>query len=635
MLKTIDRTERVQAPGFNEPVIDLVAAFGVLRRRRRLILCVLALTIGVALVYLAMAPSRYTGHAMLFFDVHSSDGLQQPVSVNASADSAYVDSQVEVLTSDEIARSVIAKLELDRDAEFLTPAHPILSAVLDFPNKLIVAVLGNVGADAASDPLGRLIKFFKSNLTVKRVGLTYVVDVNYRSIDREKAAKISNAVVDAYIVAQLDSKYQAARQAGSWLGERVKELQAQAQNAETAVAAYKSQNDIADTGRALTEPELAKLSAQRRAALKDLESKAQTYRMLHEAFVQKATQQQSFPTSEARIVSKAFPPVEKSDPKTLLILAAASLIGTVGGIAAAFAREHLNPVFTSPDQVQKELGTHCLAVFPVVPALSGKQRRRLRPAAAAKSADSWIISRDLKGYTRAVDEPFSLWSEAFRFLAADVIGMSRRASVIGIGSALAGEGKSMTAANLAEVIADSGRKVLLVDCDLRNPGLTRRLTPNAKWGLLDVLSGTALEDLVWYDPGTGMHVLPAPPLSVHAMHPSGALSSAAMQKLLESAQKAYQLVILDFPPIVQVADIKAASHLIDSFILVIEWGRTPQSSVRDALDTAPLVSGKLMGAVLNKADPSVLARLESYRSRTSLALVHDADKWPSRDHKVA
>jgi succinoglycan biosynthesis transport protein ExoP len=152
---------------------------------------------------------------------------------------------------------------------------------------------------------------------------------------------------------------------------------------------------------------------------------------------------------------------------------------------------------------------------------------------------------------------------------------------------------------------------------------------------LDALSGAALEDLVWHDPATGLHVLPAPARSVHAMHPSGALSSAAMQKLLESAQKAYQFVILDFPPIVQVADVKAASHLIDSFILVIEWGRTPQTTVLDALDTAPLVADKLIGAVLNKADLSVLARLESYRSRTSLALVHDADKAPRRDHKAA
>jgi succinoglycan biosynthesis transport protein ExoP len=188
--------------------------------------------------------------------------------------------------------------------------------------------------------------------------------------------------------------------------------------------------------------------------------------------------------------------------------------------------------------------------------------------------------------------------------------------VIGVGSALTGEGKSMAAANLAELIADAGRKVLLVDCDLRNPGLTRRLAPDATQGLLDAIAREApLEDLVWHDPVTGLHFLPAPLPPIHADHPSGVLSSAPLQKLLVSAQETYDHVIIDFPPVVPVADVKAASNLIDSFILVIEWGRTSQSTVLDALNTAPLVAGKMMGAVLNKANRSVLKHLESYRGR--------------------
>ncbi len=635
MPNTTDLAKTQQILGPNEPLLDLVEALRVLRRRRLLVLSVLVLTLAAAIAYLVTAPTRYTAHALLLFDVHSSDGLQQPVSINPAADSAYVDSQVEVLTSDAIARSVITKLALDHDPEFLTPAYPLLSAVLGFANRVIDALAGNTGAAGETDPLGPLIGLFKYNLTVKRVGLTYVVDVAYRSVDREKAARISNAVADAYIIAQLDSKYQAARQASSWLGERVDELKLQALNAEKAVAAYKAQNDIADTGRPLTEPELAKLSAQRRAALKDIESTAQTYRMLHEAFVQKATQQQSFPSTEARVVSKAFPPVEKSDPKTLLILAVATLIGSIGGVAAAFARDRLKAVFVSPGEVQKELGTNCLAVFPALSTRSATQTRKRLTAIAATSAEQRVITRDPGGYTRAVDEPFSLWSEALRFLAADIVDMSRQVSVIGIGSALAGEGKSMTAANLAELIADAGRKVLLVDCDLRNPGITRTLAPNATRGLLDAVAGAELEELVWHDPATGMHVLPAPPRGIQKAHPSGALSSTAMRTLLASAQQTYQHVILDFPPIVQVADVKAASHLVGSFILVIEWGRTSQSTVREALDTAPLIAEKLLGAVLNKADPSILRRLESYRSRTSRTVVRDAERSLRRDPKAA
>ena len=84
-----------------------------------------------------------------------------------------------------------------------------------------------------------------------------------------------------------------------------------------------------------------------------------------------------------------------------------------------------------------------------------------------------------------------------------------------------------------------------------------------------------------------------------------------MQHLLDSVRDRYDYVILDLPPITLFADVKAASHLIDYFILVIEWGRTSEQAVTGALNTAPLVVEKLLGAVLNKADPTELKRMES------------------------
>jgi Mrp family chromosome partitioning ATPase len=94
-----------------------------------------------------------------------------------------------------------------------------------------------------------------------------------------------------------------------------------------------------------------------------------------------------------------------------------------------------------------------------------------------------------------------------------------------------------------------------------------------------------------------------------------------MRKLFESLQVNYDHVIVDLPSILPVADVKATSQLIESFILVIEWGRTSQSAVMDALNTAPLVSEKLLGAVLNKANPGVLKRL-SCRGRYFRALAY-------------
>jgi succinoglycan biosynthesis transport protein ExoP len=145
--------------------------------------------------------------------------------------------------------------------------------------------------------------------------------------------------------------------------------------------------------------------------------------------------------------------------------------------------------------------------------------------------------------------------------------------------------------------------------------LTRQLAPVATQGLIDATTGRApVKDLVWCDATTGLGFLPAPLPPGWTVHPSGTLSSASMRKLLESLQDSYDLVILDLPSIIAVADVKAVSHLIEAFILVIEWGRTSQSAVMDALNTAPLVSEKLLGAVLNKANPTALKRL-SYRAR--------------------
>ena len=84
-----------------------------------------------------------------------------------------------------------------------------------------------------------------------------------------------------------------------------------------------------------------------------------------------------------------------------------------------------------------------------------------------------------------------------------------------------------------------------------------------------------------------------------------------LRALLESVQDSYDYVILDLPPITPGADVKAISHLIDAFILVIEFGRTSQQAVIDALNAAPTVREKLLGTVLNKADPNELRRLAS------------------------
>jgi capsular exopolysaccharide synthesis family protein len=604
------------------PLIDLAEAFRVLRRRRILVASILAVAVFGAGVYLAMTPARYTASSMLLFDVRKIEPFQQQGYPNAAADSAFVDSQVEVLKSENLARSVVRTLSLQSDPEFAPSGGFAIQGLIE---GIVQAVLGTSQTSKESDQFARVVRMFQKNLTIKRTGLTYVVSIDYRSLDPNKAARISNAAAEAYLVGELESKYQSARRANVWLEDRINELKAQAAKAERAVAEYKAKNDVDTSESRLNEQQLADASSQRRVLLKDLESSAQTYRALHEALLQRVTQftqQQSFPAAEARVVSQASPPLEKSDPKALIALGVASVLGLVGGFGAAFAREYFDRTFRSSKQIEREVGVECLGILPAIAPAPWRLPKLRQDVASGER----IIPASMERHRLVVREPLSRFAETIRDLkvAADTADLNRPNKVIGITSARPHEGKSLVAANLSEMIALSGCKVLLIDCELRNGGLTGQFAPKARGGLLEVVAGrAAVNDFIWRDTITNLHFLPAvkpaggrdqntkEQLSPAALFQRTQLTPMGLKALLESVQDSYDYVILDLPPITPVADVKAISHLVDAFILVIEFGRTPQQAVIDALNAAPTVREKLLGTVLNKADPNELRRLAS------------------------
>ena len=221
--------------------------------------------------------------------------------------------------------------------------------------------------------------------------------------------------------------------------------------------------------------------------LGELQSRAQTSKMLHDNFLQRnleAVQQQSFPITEARLISPAETPLSKSYPKTSLVL----LLATVGGLAAsigvAFLCELSERAFRSSRQVEEALQVNCVALLP-----------RLKPAEASMKVALSGSDKSLRADSRTMLdhvllEPFSQFSEALRTvkLASDLNSISKSTKVIGITSTLPNEGKSTISANYAQLIADAGSRVVLIDGDLRNPSLSRQLAGHP--GLIDVLIGS-------------------------------------------------------------------------------------------------------------------------------------------------
>ena len=128
-------------------------------------------------------------------------------------------------------------------------------------------------------------------------------------------------------------------------------------------------------------------------------------------------------------------------------------------------------------------------------------------------------------------------------------------------------------------------------------------------GIVDVISGArSLEETVWRDPATNLFFLPA--IKKALLFSSEVLASEQTKKLIDRLRASFDFVIVDLPPLMPIVDARAAAHLVDCMILVIEWGRTKIDVVRYALDTAPNLHQTIIGAVLNKTDMNHLPQYD-------------------------
>ncbi|MCS5638096.1 MAG: CpsD/CapB family tyrosine-protein kinase [Myxococcota bacterium] len=198
-------------------------------------------------------------------------------------------------------------------------------------------------------------------------------------------------------------------------------------------------------------------------------------------------------------------------------------------------------------------------------------------------------------------QPESFAAEQFRTLRGRIDSLATQQSIktVAVVSANADEGKSMAAINLAIVTSMSvGRKVLLVDCDLRRPKIHKSLGVEPRVGLGEVLSGDAhLEDAIMQVDSVSMDVLP---VRSRPGNPSELLASAAMRQLLEKTGELYDQVILDTPACLGLPDAKTVTELCDGIVLVVRADSTPKQDVESVLEV--LDQRRILGLLLNGAD---------------------------------
>ncbi|MGY4344831.1 uncharacterized protein involved in exopolysaccharide biosynthesis [Bradyrhizobium sp. GM7.3] len=250
-------TTAPEAPSLEQTISSVLA---LVSRQYPVMIFTLLLCIGLAGIYVFTAPKRYTGTAILMIDSRKMQGLQTQAPASGGdnpIDSAMVDSQVELLKSEAIATKVIKDLKLVGSADFMSDGGGLLSSI----SGAITGIFSESTPPTEEQILRAALARFASGLSIKRVGVTYVIEISFQALSQELAARIANAVADGYILDSLESKYQASRRAAVWLQDRLKELRSQASSAERTVADFKAKNNIIDAGgRLLTEQQLAEIN---------------------------------------------------------------------------------------------------------------------------------------------------------------------------------------------------------------------------------------------------------------------------------------------------------------------------------------------------------------------------------------
>jgi succinoglycan biosynthesis transport protein ExoP len=365
-----------------------------------------------------------------------------------------------------------------------------------------------------------------------------------------------------------------------------------------------------------TDAEASQRAGSLELELKKLQGTAQNYRTLYENFLQHSAvsiQEVSFPVRAAQISERASAPPERSWPKTNIVLALASLGGLGLGVAAGLLRDFSDRTYRTGAQFEAATQLKCIGLIPRSQISRAAVRKSSLPAdalarlASLRRAPIWWKAK-VSPNSRFVSELVSV------VLALRSYSITHGAHVIGMTSALPGEGKSTLTASLGVLMAQSGYRVAIVDLDFHIGTLTEFMAPPGVPGLLDVLSGScALEDIMIDDSHLDLTIVPGGS-SLAAARPGEMARSTKLRECIARLRQSYDYVLVDLPPLIPVADVRATSEFIEGYILTVEWAKTNGALAVRALDSCREIRDKFVGGILNKINFKTLSKYDSIAS---------------------
>jgi len=713
------------ASSMQEEEISLLELFHTLWFRRRLLFSTALFIIVIGLIILMQQQPRYTAASSIMIGVPKAQvvDIEAVLAGVAGGDSAII-GEVEVLKSRGLAKKLIEKLNLLTVEEFSPElkARGLLSylnPVQYIPEGWKLA-LGKKPAELLSDEenaqlqMAAATDIFLEKLKVSPIKRSNVIKIKFESLSPKLAARIANELPEAYIIGQMEAKFEATEKATTWLNDQLSELKDKVEASEQAVEIYREQyglTDIKGSGvvieqlsainsqliiarveRAQTEarlrkitelmkgkgsaiesasevlsstliqrlreqeaevarkvselstefgakhPKMLQVKAEKRgiqnnirleikkiaAGLKNevdvarsreqslklsleelkqasglqkkesvqlraLEREAAANRTLFETFLGRFKETSStsgMEEADARVISKAEIPTTASFPKIKLMLILIIIGAFFIAVILVFIIQALTPGLHSPEQVEHELGLPVIGLIPYV---------------ANEDPQDYILRK-----------PHSSYSEALNSLKTSLMlsGPDDAVKAIQITSSVPEEGKSTLALSFSRLLAMSGKKVILVDSDLRRASLDKKLgiSPTSK-GLTDlVLSDNAhLADFVIKDEKSGVIIMPKG--GAEYVNATDVLSSQRMEAIITSLKKQFDYAIFDTPPVMAVSDARILGRLVDKTVFVVHWDKTPAKVIKAALKQLEASEVDIAGCVLQQVN---LKRYSSY-----------------------
>jgi len=726
-----DWTTHEEGPSRTAPALGLTDLLMVLSRQKYLLLGTIGIVTLLGIINIYMLTPLFTASTSVMVDPQEQRVINvESLVAGVPADQSTIESEIQVIQSDELASRVIRQVGLDRLAEFNPKVAAEQNAdsfklpnLRDLPPVQWVRSLFSDGEEVVIDPSAAEARLqtamqlkFLSRLSVSAVGRSRVLTINFTSEDPAIASNVANAIANLYITQQLEQKFDARQKANTWLGERLTRLreeveaaeravenaratqgvvrgrdaglineqltqlntqlvmaraenstaQAQLRSVESAVEsrgiravfdvtdstlvnglraqettlrqreaellnnlgprhpqvvdlksqinsvsneinneannrlrALRNQASVAQQRVTSLEQSLSKLEQeatrlnQSDVQIRALQREADANRALFENFLARSKETQSVDLEQpnAWIVSTASAPLGPSFPNKPLLIAVALVLATGLGLVLVFLAEQLERGMQTQEDVERMLHLPSLGMIPLV------KRNRL----SRKPPQDY-----------ALDKPASAYSQAVKSLFTSLIIAHQRkgtGNIVLLTSAVPGEGKSALVATLARVTAIAGRRVLIVDCDLRRPNIHRALSLQNQSGLADFLSGNAtLPDVMRTDSRTGADVITA---GSPTDNPEEIIRNPLFDQMLFNLRPQYDLILLDAPPVLPVSDTRILAEKASQCVLVVKWRRTPRKLVQLAVRQLTDAGANIAGVALNQVDTNKAARYGS------------------------